>query len=720
MCLGNSDIDSGKYFFDYQFLSYLPHNEHILDSLERTIELENTELKVMELADLSKYYFFYNIDKSIGFARRAYNISQSLSYEKGIEESLLDLGYYFHFIGNADSATFYIEKYMDYALAVGDKYLIAKAKMFNAINYMLTLDFLKGFEFYLDALNFYTEQNDNYGIALTHYYLGRSYMQIDDYITSLFHFDLASQLFESMNRKAELSLVYKWNALALIKENHHKLAARNLHKSLALNKEINNISSTVFLYLDLSRFHMDYGRRYDSSFYYLNKALDLCQTYKFNYQSGLSYSVLAYYYLIKDDLKKALDYNIKALEVRSDHGMKYLTGSSMINIGEIYMKQKDYNNAKEYFIMAMNLASELHSLFYLAKAYYNLYKLYGLLNDQESELKYYALYADMNNRLINQKNNKELIKLKYQFEKDENAKEREILEREHNIKNLKLSEEKLIGTFLIISVFLMITVAIVLYSMNANKKRIGKQLQTANDKLAASEKALINLNNSKDRFFSITAHDLKNPLQYFRMAFEMMSNNFEFYTKEDRNRLLKEMRASTDNLYYLLENLLLWSKIMTKSLDINYETFELRSALSGIVRDQFLYAKKKGLQIKTDIDSGLYINGDQSLIKIILKNVINNAIKFTSEGEIQINASIKEDFIEMNIIDNGIGMSYIEMENLFKIDYRSNKLGTQKEKGTGLGMIVSKKLIELNGGSIWVESKDGLGSTFTILLLSAN
>lgn len=235
------------------------------------------------------------------------------------------------------------------------------------------------------------------------------------------------------------------------------------------------------------------------------------------------------------------------------------------------------------------------------------------------------------------------------------------------------------------------------------------------------EKELENLHNTKDRLLKILAHDLKNPLLALKYRFE--KNTYQLTQK-----LYREVTESSqdieNNITYLInmvDELLLWSNSYSNNLEFNPQNIHLKSLIYSI--NEFLYnsARNKSIMIEVDISEDIYVYADKFMVSTAIRNLISNSIKFTRHlGWIKINAIRTEDFIEISIIDNGIGMNEDEVKNIFNLDFKKSKKGTDDESGTGLGMIISQDLINKNSGSLWVDSFLGKGTTFTILLVEGH
>ncbi len=243
----------------------------------------------------------------------------------------------------------------------------------------------------------------------------------------------------------------------------------------------------------------------------------------------------------------------------------------------------------------------------------------------------------------------------------------------------------------------------------------------AEEELRESERKLRQLNATKDKFFSIIAHDLKNPIGAFKNVLELLYSDFESFTKEDILQFIEPLQESATQLYSLLENLLLWARTQTRSLQISPIEFNITDLVLQNISLLKLTADNKQVELSTDLPERLLVFADINSITTVLRNLITNAIKFTyPNGRVLVSVKEKEAFAEVCVEDTGIGMSKDTIDKLFRIDVHHTTLGTANEKGTGLGLIVCKEFVEANGGSIWVESEEGKGSKFFFTIPLSN
>jgi len=219
----------------------------------------------------------------------------------------------------------------------------------------------------------------------------------------------------------------------------------------------------------------------------------------------------------------------------------------------------------------------------------------------------------------------------------------------------------------------------------------------------------------KDKFFSIIAHDLRSPFNSFLGLTQIMAEELPSLTMAEVQEIAVKMSKSATNLYRLLENLLEWSQIKNGAFSFNPEVVQLRLIVDVCIDMIQVSAKNKDIEIANDIAGGVEVFADRNMIQTIIRNLVSNALKFTPKGgKVSLSAIIsKRQSVEISIKDSGIGMSWDLINNLFRIDMKTNRLGTEDEPSSGLGLLLCKEFVEKQGGKIWVKSEVGKGSTFT-------
>lgn len=243
------------------------------------------------------------------------------------------------------------------------------------------------------------------------------------------------------------------------------------------------------------------------------------------------------------------------------------------------------------------------------------------------------------------------------------------------------------------------------------------QLVNSVQKLVESEKKLKELNQSKDMFFSIIAHDMRNPLAAFIMSLELMSNNLHKYDDNQKLNALKKLFQNAKNLLEMFENLLNWSRAEQGRIPFDPSPIYISDFLNKFQSYFENLLNQKSINLITIYPDDLFVIADKNMIETILRNLITNAIKFSNkDSNVTISLEDSGAFYTFKVIDQGIGINSENIEKLFKIESQFTTLGTAFEKGSGLGLAICKKFVEAHNGNIWIESEIGKGSSFNFTI----
>ncbi|MDO9511252.1 MAG: cache domain-containing protein [Bacteroidales bacterium] len=236
----------------------------------------------------------------------------------------------------------------------------------------------------------------------------------------------------------------------------------------------------------------------------------------------------------------------------------------------------------------------------------------------------------------------------------------------------------------------------------------------AQKSLEESERELRALNITKDKFFSILAHDLRSPFNSLLGFLSLLTERYDEFTDVERLTFLEQLKTSSENTYLLLDNLLTWAKTQTGHISCNPEKLILRDIVDSVISSINVQAVAKEISINSAIRSKNVVFADTDMLQTVLRNLISNAIKFTHRrGNIEISAKQqKGSFVEVSVKDSGIGIPPEDIDKLFAINEKIRHDGTEAEKGSGLGLLLCFEFVERNGGTITVDSIPGQGSTF--------
>lgn len=243
------------------------------------------------------------------------------------------------------------------------------------------------------------------------------------------------------------------------------------------------------------------------------------------------------------------------------------------------------------------------------------------------------------------------------------------------------------------------------------------ELKLTRDELQETSNYLTDLNSIKDKMFSVIGHDLRSPLSSVKMSLEFLSQTINKNEDEEFKEIMDTLVKTTDEVFSLLENLLGWAKSQSGNLNLIPEKVNLKDLVDSIYFLNKGNLSFKKIQFETDFDDDISLNVDLNTIKIVFRNLLSNAIKFTpNNGTISISAKIENDFAQVVVQDSGVGIAKENIEKLFNSTQQYSTYGTNRESGSGLGLILCHDFVIRNGGEISVKSIVGDGTEFILKL----
>lgn len=450
----------------------------------------------------------------------------------------------------------------------------------------------------------------------------------------------------------------------------------------------------------------------------------------------------------QEHIKKALEYANKA----EDEHLKLQVN---IDLASLYLKFKMYNEALILNNSNLLIAQDFNSLdsivrikLIMAGVYYglkdykksirnlNFIKLNNYPNWMRSEvnqLTYNNLFElkEVKNAFVEAKKhiayldslvleNEEKSYAEYakKYETEKKNQENLLLKRDNQIQVLIISKEKSKRYFLTSLLAFVLFVLLVLFYRFRSKKKIAAILLSKNITISKQYKALEIANNTKQKFFSIIAHDLINPFNSLLGYSNLLKEDYHSFNENDKIKFITIINKHVTQNYNLVKNLLDWARAQQNGIVLTQYHLNIRSTVLHIMEYYSILSKKKNIGTSLLIDPEISIYADQNCLKTIITNLYSNAIKFSSEKSIiTIVASSTSTHTNIEIIDQGVGMSQEQIDNLFNISKTTSTKGTNKEKGTGLGLLICKEFVELHNGSLSVNSELGIGTNIKITFL---
>lgn len=242
------------------------------------------------------------------------------------------------------------------------------------------------------------------------------------------------------------------------------------------------------------------------------------------------------------------------------------------------------------------------------------------------------------------------------------------------------------------------------------------QLRLASETIAQDNQKLLELNTTKNQFFSIIAHDLRGPLGSMAQMGEMLSSREESLEEEERVSMSQALADSLKNSFILLENLLLWARSESGLIEVVYQDIKVADLVQDSIRLLNPTITQKHIKVEMAIPADLSLHSDASMLSTVFRNLLSNAVKYVQlGGEIRIYSEKVQGKVSIHFQDNGIGIPEDKLLNLFALDSRYSSLGTSKESGSGLGLKLCKQFTDRLGAELKVQSAQGKGSTFTLV-----
>lgn len=242
-------------------------------------------------------------------------------------------------------------------------------------------------------------------------------------------------------------------------------------------------------------------------------------------------------------------------------------------------------------------------------------------------------------------------------------------------------------------------------------------LANAKNQILKQAEQIRRINRTKDRLYSVIAHDIKSPFANISMLISTLAEGYLDAGSEEYNEILQSINSSTQETYALLTNLLQWTRSQTGDLEISPEPITVEELVANTFRFLEPQAEKKEIDLEHKLEENLVMFADQNMMRSVLQNLVNNAIKFTrTGGKITVEAAQTDGRVTIKVTDNGIGIPQANLKKLFVDEGQVTTRGTNDEKGSGLGLLLVKEFIQKNGGTISVESEEGAGTAFIISL----
>jgi two-component system sensor histidine kinase/response regulator len=599
---------------------------------------------------------------------------------------------------------------------------IADVNYYKALIYANNDDYYNAVDGYNKSRRYYSQLGDTLGIAKVNNSIGLIEIKRGNYAVGLQSSLSAIHTFETRNLKNELSSAYNNLADAYYNTNQIDKSLEFNIKALAVRKQLKDSTGIKTSIRNIANLYSERKEHRKAIEYYEN-VLTLLNPNKDQTLRGEILPRIGAEYLRFKDYRKATDYLSEGLKFNRKIGNKDGVLRALNAVGELNMQLNNFKTAAIQIGEAHTIASTIDNKPELLKNY----KLHKELDSIRGRFqnaflwqgKYYTL-----KRELDQENQPKIpvitvpIDLK-PLEDITNSNtlttDKQYSESSKKLERLKLILYALSFGFLIVSTLLLIT-----YFRRKNGSKPSNELENENVKITLQNKKFVEqithleeVNNVKDRLFSIVSHDLKDSISSIKGFIDLLKE--DGITREEFYELVPELSENADSASQLLYNLLNWSKSQMQNLEPKAELFNIQDVFKNKISLVEQKIEQKRI-ILIDESRRDFIYADKSMIEIVIQNLITNAVKFTRVGDsITVSNSDHNGKSLICVEDTGVGIYKEDVDKLFQNGTFTTR-GTSNEKGTGLGLTICKELVELNGGRIWVESTPGIGTKFYVEL----
>ena len=688
-----------------------------IDSLNTLLPtLEGVELADTYLS-LSEEYLYTTPIKTIEYAERALTIIAGSDSTKQICYANLLIGAGHLYTGDFSRGEKYTNIGLELAKQLNDPNYITIGLSSLAAYYMNTGDYDTALKLFEETLAKARQAGLDDRVARVKFNIGSILTSKGDRAIGLKYLTEALQFFEAKDNVVIIARILNNIAVNYHTWKDYDLALKYYRKTLRIYERNGDILGKVVVLNNIGEIYKDKGQ-YAMALSYYNQIFDLAETNEIGiFYKALGWVGLAETYLKTGDDKLARKYAEQSLAVFQKSNMQEGVINANLILAYVNMNEGNLNEAKGLADQCLVQSKSIGIRELTQKTYLLTSEILQRQQKYSRSLDSYKKYIEITDSLNQEEQSHELALHRAELDLSGKENEIELLQKDNEIKDLQLVKQKSQSRTLIIAIVFLIVVFLLSLSYGKVRKKANLLLQEKNDQIIEQHEELIRVNQTKDKFLSIIGHDLRNPIGAFKDVVSQLADFPEMFTEELRVQILDELRAEAESTYFLLDNLLLWAKTQQQSIQFKPEKMKLNLAMKNNVILNSRIAERKGIELEVNIDEDTMVYSDHNMVDLIIRNLMSNAIKFTGKnGKVEISVEPKGDFYEISIKDNGVGITGQDIARLFNSNDQLSTYGTDNEKGSGLGLILCKEFVEINGGTLSVKSAKGKGSTFSFTL----
>lgn len=573
-------------------------------------------------------------------------------------------------------------------------------------NHDLSISFYtKALQLSKEIKNDYLELSSMNRLASEYQYQGKIEVALNEMLIGL-------EKADSLGVREMQSIYNEKIGMLYANQNDFEEALTYLTKSKKIGDLIKDETRTAYTMANLASVYAD-AEKYEYAMFHINSCIATLEKKGIKDRLAFAYEIKGKIYLNQEKFKWA-SYWYDQSKVLHEKSVEHTRGEiNLLNsLAEVHLGLKKDSMSNEYAIQAYKLAKRLKSKNGLKNSSKTLYKINKQKNDFQKALSYHETFQRLSETLSLKKGEKSLLMLK--------TKMGHIRQKEQLIADNKkaLARQK---NYIFATLGILFVLVVIIFLIKRNEKiqkRLNKELHASKSELESHEIELIELNNTKDRLFSIIGHDLRGPIGAFQGLIQMYTKGE--VTKTEFLEFIPRLKTDIEHIFFTMNNLLSWGYNQMKGGSTNPEKTSLMNLVDDSLHLLEETANKKSIKLVNRVTPDFVVWSDKNQIDVVIRNLISNALKFTPEnGMVTVEAKALGDKIEVSVRDTGIGMDKETREKIFTKNANITTYGTNNEKGTGLGLTLCKEMVENNQGEIWVESAPKIGTSFFFTLPKA-
>jgi signal transduction histidine kinase/Tfp pilus assembly protein PilF len=563
------------------------------------------------------------------------------------------------------------------------------------------------------ALESSTLVQDSTRIATAYNNVGHDYYDLGDY-DEAYHYFIQSYRIGALIGDSLTMAVSMHNVGRVYKElGQYDRAMEQLELSRKMSQKIGDKEGEPYSLSEIGDVLLRQGK-FDLALKTLQQTHELSKQFRLRVLEPKTMINIAQIYLKKNDMTTALAYYDTAYQQYNQVNDKF--GIAEVNLGRglAYLQQKKYDDAMRLIQGSLADAKSLNARILELKCFFQLSVLWEKRGDYMRALEYFKKHEQVEDTLFSQDMQSKLLADQLRFETESKDVQIAVLSEQQLRQKDEIKKQEFVRNILVVVMALSAILLITVYRSGQRRRKINALLLQHQEEMEKRSEELEKLNQVKDKFFSIISHDLRSPINALAGLLDLLDKGAIAPTELPEH--IKELRTRFHHTRTLLNNLLDWTLLQMDKLNLQATRIDVHK----LVEENILLLgpmQGKDIVIENDVPRPCVAFADSNTINLVIRNLITNALKFTNDGgKVFVRGEELAGEWQISVQDNGIGMKPEVLRILFDKTAPYTTRGTANEKGTGLGLILCKEFVEKNGGRIWVESQEGMGSTFFFTL----